>query len=95
MLDFRRPQGDDWAVRFDQSVRERILVRDHAALVDYETLDRAAPLAIPTPEHYLPLLYVLALQGEDEPAALFNTETLMGSISMTSVAIGARAEDFP
>ena len=94
-IDFRRREGDDWAVRFDAAVRERILARDHAALVDYATLDPAAALAIPTPEHYLPLLYVLALHGDDEPAALFNADTLMSSISMTSVAIGARAEDFP
>ena len=95
IIDFRRRAGYDWAVRFDQALCERILARDHAALVAYETLDAAAALAIPTPEHYLPLLYVLALQGEDEPAALFNVATLMGSISMTSVAIGVNGGSFP
>ena len=94
MLDFRRREGYDWAARFDQSVGERILARDHAALVDYGGLDPAAPLAIPTPEHYLPLLHVLALRGDREPAALFNTGTLMGSISMTSVAIGVDIGSF-
>jgi 4,5-DOPA dioxygenase extradiol len=95
VIDFRRRAGYDWAVRFDQVVRQRILARDHAALVAYEALDAAAALAIPTPEHYLPLLYVLALQGEDEPAAIFNAETLMGSIAMTTVAIGAKGGGFP
>lgn len=95
MIDFQRRAGFDWAVRFDQKLRERILARDHAALIGFQTLDAAATLAIPTPEHYLPLLYVLALQGDDEPAALFNTETLMGSISMTSVAIGVKGGNFP
>lgn len=94
IIDVRRRDGDDWAVRLDRTLRERILARDHAALVDYPSLDPAAALAIPTPEHYLPLLYVLALQRDDEPAALFNAETLMGSISMTSVAIGAGEETF-
>jgi 4,5-DOPA dioxygenase extradiol len=95
LIDFRRRGGYDWAVRFDQALRERILDRDHAALVDFEALDPAATLAVPTPEHYLPLLYVLALQADDEAAALFNAETLMGSISMTSVAIGVNEGSFP
>jgi 4,5-DOPA dioxygenase extradiol len=95
MLDFRRRAGYDWAARFDEELRQRILARDHAALVAYETLDPAATLAVPSPEHYLPLLYVLALQGNDEPAAIFNAETLMGSISMTSVAIGVHEGSFP
>lgn len=95
IIDFRRRAGYDWAVRIDGAQRERILARDHAALVAYETLDAAAALAIPTPEHYLPLLYILALQRDHETAALFNAETLMGSISMTSVAIGVNEGSFP
>ena len=95
MIDFGRREGFEWANRFDEAVRARIQARDHAALVDYGCLDAAAALAIPTPEHYLPLLYVLALQTEDEPAVLFNADTLMGSISMTSVAIGAEGGTFP
>jgi len=95
MIDFRRRAGYDWAARFDETLRKRILAQDHAALVAYESLDAASTLAVPTPEHYLPLLYILALQGDDEPAALFNAETLMGSISMTSVAIGVNEGSFP
>jgi 4,5-DOPA dioxygenase extradiol len=94
-IDFQRSGGYDWAVRFDGQLRRRILAGDHEALIDYESLGAEAPLAIPTPEHYLPLLYVLALQREGEGVALFNEETLMGSISMTSVALGEAGHPFP
>lgn len=87
-LDFREAGGADWADRFDRVLRERILARDHEALVRYEALGPDARLAVPTPEHYLPLLYALAVQEETEPAALFNAATVLGSISMTSVLIG-------
>lgn len=68
--------------------REKILAGDHAPLVAYEELGRDALLSAPTPDHYLPLLYVLALQGPDDsvgfPVAGFDG----GSISMTTVLIG-------
>lgn len=88
VVDFRRDDGYDWAVRFDAEVRKRILARDHAALVDYEGLGPDARLAIPTPEHYLPLLYCLALQEDADEAAFFNDEVVLGSVSMTCVRIG-------
>jgi 4,5-DOPA dioxygenase extradiol len=88
LADFRRPDGYGWAVRFDDQVVERIEARDHGALVDYSSLPDAR-LAVPTPEHYLPLLYVLALRDEAEPVAFFNRKTVLGSISMTSLTIGA------
>ncbi|MGE5105578.1 MAG: 4,5-DOPA dioxygenase extradiol [Betaproteobacteria bacterium] len=77
----------DWAVRFEQRVRELILARDHAALVNYEALGRDATLAIPTPEHYLPLLYVLAQQQENEPIHFPVTGFDGGSISMLSIQV--------
>jgi 4,5-DOPA dioxygenase extradiol len=86
-VDFRRSDGYDWAVRFNEEVKERIRARDHAALVRYESLGPDARLAVPTPEHYLPLLYALALQGEGDEVAFFNDETVLGSISMTSLTI--------
>ena len=88
VVDFRRPDGYDWALRFDQEVRKRVLARDHAALLAYETLGPDARLAVPTPEHYLPLLYVLALQGEGDEVAFFNASTVLGSISMTCLTLG-------
>jgi 4,5-DOPA dioxygenase extradiol len=87
-IDFRRPDGSDWAVRFDAALKERIRAGDHEALVRYEKLGPNARLAVPTPEHFLPVLYVLALQEAGETATFFNEATVMGSISMTSVAVG-------
>ncbi len=88
VVDFRRPDGYDWAVRFNDEVKKRIRARDDAALVAYESLGPEAPLAVPTPEHYLPLLYVLALRDEGDDVAFFNDETVLGSISMTSLVMG-------
>jgi 4,5-DOPA dioxygenase extradiol len=78
----------DWALRFDTEVRRRIGAGDHQGLADYPSLGSDARLSIPTPEHYLPLLYALALQGPGEPVSTFNDQ-VMTSISMTSVVIGA------
>jgi len=78
----------DWASEFDQRVRDRILAGDHAALVRYESLGATAALAVPTREHYLPLLYVLAAAGESEPVSFFAEKVTLGSLSMRSVQIG-------
>lgn len=79
----------DWALRFEQAVKDRLLLRDHAALVDWQELDAQAHLAVPTPEHYLPLLPCIAAQQEDEPVS-FPVEGIdMGSLSMLAVGIGA------
>jgi len=77
----------DWALRFDAEVRRRIDAGEHAALADYPSLGMDARMSVPTPEHYLPLLYVLALQAKGEAPAYFN-DKVMTSISMTSVLIG-------
>jgi 4,5-DOPA dioxygenase extradiol len=76
-----------WAQRFDAEVKTRIRARDHAALLDPHALSPDGEIAVPTPEHYLPLLYVLALQAPDEPVSFFN-EDVVSSISMTSVVVG-------
>lgn len=77
----------DWAARFDEDIAERIAEGHHEGMLGYETLGQDALLAIPTPEHYLPLVYVLALQREGEPVAFFNDQ-VSSSISMRSVLIG-------
>ncbi len=64
-----------------------ILQKDHAALCDYSKFGQMAALSIPTAEHYLPLLYVLAQQRYGEPLRFFN-EDVMSSISMRSLQIG-------
>ena len=91
LLDYRRTDGFEWAIRFDREVRARIEGRDHEALIRYDEFGDDARRAVPTPEHYLPLLYVLALQGEQERAGFFNDQVVMGSISMTSLIIGEPA----
>ena len=81
-------EGFDWATRFDARVRELIEAGDDAALADYENLGGDAALSIPTPEHYLPLLYVCALRRRGE-AVTFPVEGYTGgSISMTAVRFG-------
>jgi 4,5-DOPA dioxygenase extradiol len=78
----------DWAQRFNEHVRTHLLERDHPSLVHYEMLGDAARHSIPTPEHYLPLLYVIALQGADEAVSILTDGIESGSISMLSVVVG-------
>lgn len=89
MPDFNRPEtGYDWAVEMNEIFKQKINQGDHAALMDYEKLGSAAKLAIPTPDHYYPLMYTLGLQEKNEPVAIFNDKATFGSITMTSVKIG-------
>ena len=78
----------DWAQRFDEQARELILSDDHSPLINYEALGRDAMLSAPTPDHYLPLLYILALQREGEKVSFPVEGFDGGSISMTTVQIG-------
>lgn len=80
-------QGFDWAIEFDQTIKRLIENHDHRPIVNYDTLGQAAALSIPTNEHYLPLLYVLALQGKQEQIKFFADKVTMGAISMRSVLI--------
>jgi 4,5-DOPA dioxygenase extradiol len=78
----------DWAVRFEQRARSLMLSGDVEPLVDYETLGRDAALSVPTPDHYLPLLYVLGTRQRDE-AITFPVEGIDGgSVSMLAVRLG-------
>ena len=85
----RRPaEPFDWALRFEQKARELMLQGDHQSLVNYELLGRDAELSVPTPEHYLPLLYVLGASDEGD-AVTFPFEGMDGgSISMLTVQFG-------
>lgn len=78
----------EWALSFEKTARELILSDDHTPLVAYETLGRDARLSVPTPEHYLPLLYVLALQKAGEQVTFPVEGFDGGSISMLTVKIG-------
>jgi 4,5-DOPA dioxygenase extradiol len=66
---------------------EYILSGDYQPLIEYQKQGRAFQLAIPTPEHYIPLIYTLGLKNDSEKVSIFNNEALMGSITMTSVMI--------
>lgn len=80
--------GYDWAIEANETMKSSILSGDHAPLINFRAQGKAFDLAIPTPEHYLPLLYTLALQGKGETATLFNDRAIGGSLTMTSVRIG-------
>ncbi len=78
----------DWAKQINQKMKDLILNNEHERLVKYESLGREALMAIPTPEHYIPLLYVLGLKGKNEKIRFFNDKAVGGSLTMTSVKIG-------
>jgi 4,5-DOPA dioxygenase extradiol len=79
--------GHDWAIEANDRMKQYIICKDHEALISYEKQGSAFNLAIPSPEHYLPLLYILALQQENDTLSFFNEGMVMGSLSMTSLII--------
>jgi 4,5-DOPA dioxygenase extradiol len=82
------PEPFDWAVRFEERAREALTGGDDATLVAYETLGRDALLSVPTPEHYLPLLYVIAVRRAGEQVGFPVEGVDGGSVSMLTVRIG-------
>ncbi|GGC15650.1 dioxygenase [Novosphingobium endophyticum] len=88
-LKVARPRGNEifpWAQRFDDLVVDKVVAADDAALINYTRLPDA-DMAIPTNEHYLPLLYVLGARDRAEPPTVFNRRVL-ASVSMTCYAFG-------
>jgi 4,5-DOPA dioxygenase extradiol len=96
-LRLMRRDGDntpyDWAVTFSDEVKAAVRSGDHAPLIAWETLGEAAHLSVPTDEHWLPLMYVLAAQRPDDSVTLFNDVIDMGSVSMLGVAFGLPAAE--
>lgn len=82
-----KTQGFDWALEANAVFKKLIRENGHQQLVNYQNLGKSVEMAIPSAEHYLPLLYVLALKKNDEEVTFFNDKTVMGSISMTSLKI--------
>ncbi len=78
----------DWATEFDAKVKNWILSDDHDPLINFNKQGEAAQLSINSGEHYVPLLYSLALKDENEPVSFFAEKVWGGSISMRSVRIG-------
>ena len=93
MVDWNRMNepgfGYDWALEANEKMKKFILADDHQSLINYRSQGKEFDLAIPTPEHYLPLLYVLALKNENENIGLFNDKAVMGSLTMTSLKINS------
>lgn len=83
------PEPYDWAVRFEGEAKQMILAGESEPLLDYKKLGRDAALSIPTPEHYLPLLYFLGTRQEGEAIDFPITGVDGGSISMLTVQVGS------
>lgn len=79
--------GYDWALEASEMMKKYVLNSDFKQLIDYRSHGKAYNMAIPTPEHYLPVLYALALKDENETVALFNDKAVAGSLTMTSFKI--------
>ncbi|MBD0825337.1 4,5-DOPA dioxygenase extradiol [Aestuariibaculum marinum] len=77
----------DWATEANEKMKSFILNNDHNSLINFRSQGKAFDLAIPTPEHYLPLLYTLALKEDNEKVTLFNDKPVAGSLTMTSLKI--------
>ena len=87
-IDWNRPHGGyEWCAAFDAAVNERLGTRDDAALIDYDKLP-GGPQSVPTPDHYLPLLYTAAAAGIGAPATTVYEGLEMGSLSMRCVRFG-------
>ncbi|WP_366926835.1 4,5-DOPA dioxygenase extradiol [Flavobacterium sp.] len=80
--------GYDWALEMNTIFKQKISTGNHLDLIAYNKLNKSASLAIPTPDHYYPLLYILALQTNTDEVVFFNDKAVGGSLTMTSVKIG-------
>ncbi len=79
--------GFDWAIEARESINNYLFDGNYQPLINYEKQSKAFQLAIPTPDHYLPLIYTLGLQQKGENLTLFNDKLVAGSLSMTSIKI--------
>ncbi len=86
--DFVKPFGFDWAIQANDLFKKLIDERNHQPLIDYASLGKAVELAVNTAEHYLPMLYTLALQEPGEETIYFNDVPVGGSLTMTSFVVG-------
>lgn len=84
---FNERFGYDWAQEANETMKQFILDGNYQELIKYKSQGTAFQMAIPTPEHFLPLLYALALKEKDEKVTLFNDDYVAGSLSMTSLKI--------
>lgn len=86
---FNQPFAHPWAEEANQSFKDLLVKDNYQALSNYKSLSKAIQLAIPTPEHYLPMLYAMACRDRDDKLEFFNDITIAGSFSMTSFILRA------
>lgn len=85
MINWQNPEGKyDWAEEINNKFKENIISNNFNNLINYSGLGSEAKLAIPSPDHYLPMIYILGLKNKNEDVKFFNDKTVLGSISMTS-----------
>lgn len=77
-------RGFDWAYKFDDYIRENIENRNHENVINYLSLGETAKLAVPTPDHFNPILYILGAYDKEDKISTYNNSCMMGSLSMTS-----------
>lgn len=78
----------DWAIEANEKIKSLVINNDYNNLINYKKLGTAVNLAAPSPDHFLPLLYTLALKTENDNVSVFNDKAVMGSLTMTSFKIG-------
>lgn len=87
LAEFRNEGGFDWAVEAAGKMTDLILKRDFNALINFNKQDQSLRKAIPSPEHFLPMLYILALIRDEDHIVIFNDECELGSVAMTSIKV--------
>jgi len=88
MVNWHMRGGFDWADRFDEQIRDKIVERDFEVVTGYRSWNKDASLAVPTPDHYLPLLYVLGASDPQDQLRVINADRVLGSLSMTGYIFG-------
>ena len=88
MVDFSHQGGYDWAYEFDAYIKEKVLAHDFQAVLDYKRAGSSAGLAVPLPDHFHPLLYVLGAAEAHDTIKVYNDACTLGSLSMTCYSLG-------
>lgn len=89
MVDWNNPgSGYDWALEANEGIKNMVVTQDYDKLTRITELSQAYRMAVPTPEHFNPLLYIMGLKEKDEDIRVFNDGLVMGSVAMTSFRIG-------
>ncbi len=88
-INWNEPNGHhDWALEFDNVVKDKLSTRDHTSLINYDKLGKAAMLSVPSNDHYLPMMYILGLQQKNEEVVTLHEGFEMGSISQRAFIVG-------